>query len=406
MTDLIVYSAKVAVCITILYLPFILILRNETHFLFNRAYLLFALVFSLFIPMFRLQGLSNDLQGTMSFMLNEIRIEGNGDMVKQNDIPVMNLVALIYLMGLIFLTTRFVFMLCMILSTYRQSKMRVIKGIKVAVCQNSIAPFSFMGTIFISSDDVRDEDLEQVLMHEIAHIRQAHSMDIILSELICLLTWYNPVSWMIKYSLKEMHEYIADSKVMNRSSRLADYFMLLTRNTAGVQLGLANNFNKSLTLKRLIMMKKQRSGRLSRLKALTAAPLIIMLLMIFSCGNNAGEANSQNLKDTTLAEKKDTVIDKMPEFPGGSEAMTKFIVSNVKYPEAAKEKGIEGKVMVNFVVTKSGKVDEVKVTQKVNDLLDAEAIRVIKAMPDWIPGEQKGKKIDVQMILPIQFKLS
>jgi len=85
--------------------------------------------------------------------------------------------------------------------------------------------------------------------------------------------------------------------------------------------------------------------------------------------------------------------------------MTKFIIENVKYPETAMKSGIQGKVLVSFTVIKSGKLDNIRVTQKVNDLLDAEAVRVVSSMPDWIPGENKGKTVDVEITLPISFKL-
>ena len=134
--------------------------------------------------------------------------------------------------------------------------------------------------------------------------------------------------------------------------------------------------------------------------------MLILLFIAFSCSNNANDANSQSLSTSQLTEKKDTVIDKMPEFPGGQEALTKFIIDNVKYPEAAKKKGTQGKVLVSFVVTKTGKLDKIEISEKVDDLLDAEALRVVKAMPDWIPGEVKGSKADVVMKLPIQFKLA
>ena len=243
-------------------------------------------------------------------------------------------------------------------------------------------------------------------MHETIHIKQLHSLDIIFAEMICLLAWFNPVSWMIKAALKETHEYLADSGVSEQTQGSAEYFLLLLRNAIGVQPGLANNFNKSLTLKRLNMMKKPRSGRLSMLKALPVLPVVVLLLMAFSCSNSADESKSQNTSVPQKSEKTDAAIDKMPEFPGGQAAMTKFIMDNVKYPEAAKKSGIEGKVLVAFVVTKTGKIDKISISQKVNDLLDAEAVRVISIMPDWIPGENKGVPVDVEMTLPINFKLA
>jgi TonB family protein len=100
------------------------------------------------------------------------------------------------------------------------------------------------------------------------------------------------------------------------------------------------------------------------------------------------------------------VVEEMPEFPGGLEAMVQWIGQRVKYPEQAKKEGITGKVMVSFTVNKAGKVIDVKVERSAHPLLDAEAVRVIGEMPDWKPGSQKGKKVDVGMTVPVKFNLN
>ena len=106
--------------------------------------------------------------------------------------------------------------------------------------------------------------------------------------------------------------------------------------------------------------------------------------------------------------KEDTVyqiVEEMPKFPGGEEAMFKFISENVKYPQEAKDKNISGRVFVNFVVEKDGSVDEVKVLRSIGGGCDEEAVRVVKSMPKWTPGKQKGKPVRVSYIIPFVFKL-
>jgi protein TonB len=96
----------------------------------------------------------------------------------------------------------------------------------------------------------------------------------------------------------------------------------------------------------------------------------------------------------------------MPEFKGGQKEFINYIVANVKYPQEAKEKGITGKVFIEFIVNKKGKVTTARVLESVDPLLDAEALRVISTMPDWIPGEnENGKPVNVSMALPINFRL-
>ena len=113
---------------------------------------------------------------------------------------------------------------------------------------------------------------------------------------------------------------------------------------------------------------------------------------------------------STLADTPDNdsvfqIVDQMPEFPGGMEAMMKFVASNVKYPEAAKDKNIEGRVFVSFVVEKDGSVSNVKVLRGIGGGCDEEAVRVISSMPKWKPGMHKGEPVRVSYQIPIMFKL-
>ena len=107
--------------------------------------------------------------------------------------------------------------------------------------------------------------------------------------------------------------------------------------------------------------------------------------------------------------KKEMVYDmpeQMPQFPGGADAMEQFIATNLKYPQAAIDKKIQGKVYVQFIIEKDGTISEVKVRRGVHPLLDNEAMRVIKMMPNWKPGSMRGKTVRVRYTLPITFSLT
>jgi len=110
--------------------------------------------------------------------------------------------------------------------------------------------------------------------------------------------------------------------------------------------------------------------------------------------------------DYDKPEKPFDVVEQMPEFPGGMEALMKYLQESVKYPKEAFEKGIQGRVVVQFVIEKDGSISEVKVVKKVNEHLDAEAVRVVNAMPKWKPGKQKGETVRVKYTLPVTFRLS
>jgi TonB family protein len=405
MDEMITYLVKACVCMILFFELYVLTLKKETHFRFNRIYLLASIYISLILPLLNIPIYSGNSDSGFSGVIQTVQVGADSVLITEKGISSAYVIMIIYLTGVIILSAGFISRLFSLMTIRKQCVIEEKDDISIAYCKKPIAPFSFFSTIYIDETMINDKHLDKIIMHETIHINELHSLDIIFVETICVLTWFNPFSWLIKAALKETHEYLADSGVSEQASGSAEYFLLLIKNAIGVQPGLANNFNKSLTLKRLNMMKKPRSGPLSFLKVLPVIPLLAVLFMAFSCSNSTDDLNAQNSSDSQKIENAETTIDKIPEFPGGQTALTKFILDNVKYPEDAKKNGIEGKVLVSFTVTKTGKLDNINVNQKVNDLLDAEAIRVVSAMPDWTPGEIKGAPIDVEMVLPIQFKL-
>ena len=117
---------------------------------------------------------------------------------------------------------------------------------------------------------------------------------------------------------------------------------------------------------------------------------------------------AQHKKSTTVVKEDTTVytvVDKMPEFPGGSEAMMQFISKNIKFPSIYNEAEIQGRVMIKCIVEKDGSLSTIIVARGIDHPLDMEAVRVVSIMPKWIPGELKGKKVRVQVVIPLNFKL-
>ena len=136
----------------------------------------------------------------------------------------------------------------------------------------------------------------------------------------------------------------------------------------------------------------------------TIKVVLIYVFSVFSCfafGQDAVKRDtiSQN------SEKVFTIVEEMPQFPGGDEGLKKYLMKEVDYPKEAKKKGITGKVFVTFVVTNTGKVTDVRILRGAGNGFDEEVLRVIKAMPDWTPGKQDGKPVNVQFTLPVNFTL-
>lgn len=114
------------------------------------------------------------------------------------------------------------------------------------------------------------------------------------------------------------------------------------------------------------------------------------------------ETHGNNMPDSVVFE----VVEEMPEFPGGMKALTEYIHKNVKYPAEAHAKGVQGRVIVCFVVKKDGSIADIKTVRSVDPYLDKEAIRIIAAMPKWKPGKQRGKAVNVRFTVPVMFRLA
>jgi len=128
----------------------------------------------------------------------------------------------------------------------------------------------------------------------------------------------------------------------------------------------------------------------------------ILVIMLFLSPVLGFSQNEEWIKEQ---DEVYTIVEQMPEMPGGRGALYAFLSKNVKYPLKAKSKGIQGKVFVNFTVSKDGTLRDIKIIRGVHKLLDKEALRVIKSMPTWKPGMQRGKKVSVSYNLPISFVL-
>ena len=116
-------------------------------------------------------------------------------------------------------------------------------------------------------------------------------------------------------------------------------------------------------------------------------------------------ANAQKTVVSQTDQKVFDTVEQMPEYPGGMQAMIEFLQTNMKYPDDAAKQKVEGRVMVQFVVETDGSVSDVHVAKQVFPSLDAEAIRVVQAMPKWMPGKEKGKVVRVKYNLPIVFRM-
>ena len=281
----------------------------------------------------------------------------------------------------------------------------------------NIAPFSFLNRIYLNPTMYSDEQLNEIVAHESIHVGQRHTIDCLFYELLIILLWFHPVIYRYRNEAKEVHEFLADQGAIRSGIDHIAYQQLLFAQTMAVTtLRLPNSFNYSFLKRRMIMLTQKGSSKLMKIRFVWLAPVALAVIIVFACNkaDNTGQKvveKTANNESTALSEIPSndsvyTIVEKMPEFPGGQGELVKFIGNNVKYPEIGKEHGIQGKVYVQFVINQNGQIENVKVIRGVDPALDEEAVRVIKSMPAWIPAENKGEKVRIQFVLPINFVLS
>lgn len=418
MSQLIEYIIQVIFISGILYLFYIVFLRDKTFFKLNRYYLILSLILPLIIPVIKIPINNSEINYSLPIILNDIAIKYNTQNTStQTTTNSPDFFQIAYILICIILLTQLIRAIICIIILYKKSKKKNFNDYILVETNKNISPFSFFKYIFISKKQINErEEFSQIILHEKAHVLQYHSIDNILAEIICAIFWINPIFWLLKNNLKVTHEYLADEVVIKEDFEPYEYFILLFNSTIGAKMKLINNLNQSLTFKRLKMMKKERSPRYARWIYYALVPSMFVFVVSFTCikSNASNSIITQKLLkinfDNKLQQDPDSTIsigtvEEKPEFPGGESALIEFISTNVQYPEDAKNKGIQGKVFVSFVINKNGKVVEPKIMKGVDPLLDNEALRVISLMPDWKPGTQKGKTVNVSYVLPINFKL-
>ncbi|MDX2413562.1 MAG: M56 family metallopeptidase [Bacteroidales bacterium] len=300
-------------------------------------------------------------------------------------------------------------------SLRRRGILECKSGHELVWTKEEFSPFSFFNTIFISESHAEKYTLDHVIQHELSHIKQHHTLDNLLVEILLSLFWFNPFLWGLRRSLKETHEYLADAGVQGSIKNIEEYQSLLLMQIGTLsRINLTCNFNSTIK-NRIKMMYKRRSGHLAQLKPLLTIPVILSLTLIISCsasrkqsGNPAPpDISASEIAKENPAEEVYYIVEEMPEFNDGDPAIEfrKYIAQNLRYPKIAAENGIQGRTIVQFTVNCEGKVVDATIVRSVDPALDKESIRVAMASPDWTPGKQKGENVSVMYTFPINFVL-
>ena len=402
-----------------------LTLRRDRWLKLSQWYLLTTLWFSVIFPWFTLpSSLATAVQTvlpTEGYMatLDEITISAYASM-RTIDLADIHLIGVALSLG--FLLFQIGAQAVTILRLWRKHTVyratdgyNIPRNASLVLLDDDTAPYSFFNQIVVGTRGLSDDELRCILAHESLHVSRYHTADIICARLLCCGAWFNPFAWLMLRELRAVQEFQADAASIGSCGR-EGYLHLLYRQATGTGYGhITNNFLSINIKKRIVMMNKTKS-RFGAWKALAALPVAALLLMA-GCQPANGEAVEQEeipFEATNVDESAPLdantdevfkVVEVDPEFPGGEEALYKYLAENIKYPEKAKNNKVEGRVYITFVIEKDGTVSDAKVLRSVNEELDAEALRVINAMPKWKPGTQRGVPVRVQYNIPITFKL-
>lgn len=277
----------------------------------------------------------------------------------------------------------------------------LIEGVQVKRLNRNAPSFSFMRTIYLNAQDAVDAHM--VLNHEMVHAKQLHTLDVLFSQLVAVVAWFNPAVYLWNKLIRENHEYLADQGI-DKSTVAPTTFAqkLIEYALSSPSIGNAFGSNNLLT-KRLEMFSRNKPQTIHAMKYLLFIPLIAIFSVLSACSKTTG-SEEQETPAAEIAEAKTENITNA-EFPGGFSEVATFLQENLKYPTVAKEAGTEGTVIVAFKVSASGAVEDVSIANSVSPEMDAEALRVVQLMPDWNPATKDGKPVKTEFKLPIVFKL-
>ena len=401
------YIIKSAMALALLYTCIIPLLEKETFHRLNRILILGCLIMSFAIPLVHFTGGTNPTVDMVrqAVQLPEVLI--NGDAKEQSVWSWADITTCIYIIGVVAIFLMTVVQTMRLTRQLRQCEhITDNRGNTIVLTDCATSPFCLFHYIVMSCDDYAN-NRSFILTHEQEHIRLGHCIDLVVLQVATIIQWFNPFVWLIGKNLKAIHEFEVDEAVLNKGIDATQYQKFLVVKAVGNRLQpFANNLNKESLKRRIIMMNQKRSNRWMMLKALLVIPVATLAVSVFANGTNASETPKEPHPQKTTQTKIHDAVEEMPEFNGGQLAMMEFLMNNMKYPQAAVKAKQQGKAIVGFVVRKDGTVSDVHITKSAGyAVLDKEAMRVVKSMPAWEPGKQKGKPVNVKYNVPITFRL-
>lgn len=401
-----VYILKTSICLTGFYLFYRLLLSKETFHRFNRVALLGILLLSLLIPFCEITvPKESEVQQTLVTIEQILTL---ADHVPQTEVQALPssmplwlpVLLCIYLLGILFFLGRnlySLFHMLRLLHGGRQEKLE--KGITLIIHDKNIAPFSWMKYVVISEKDLQ-ENSKEILIHEMAHVHNRHSIDLLISDICIIFQWFNPASWLLKQELQNIHEYEADETVIRQGVNAKQYQLLLIKKAVGTRLySMANSFNHSKLKKRITMMLKEKSSPWARMKYLYVLPIAAITLTAFArpeISNELNEISTIKVNDiTSILDAKEVNNSLM-----AVDTAQKTVITESTFKSTLPEDSIQSKTQHFFL--KMEKTKATSVPLKIGQItLQDSCISTIPEIPVLFIVNGKEVSVDsVKMIDP------
>lgn len=440
------YSLRSAFVLAMLYIPYMLMLRKESFFHLNRIVLLSILLLSLALPLldvhslaweglapvqtlFRPASAGSDVQ-VSAVLMPEVDVRA-AQVIGSPALGAWHYVSLVFVVVMVAV---FLWHVCQVVQmgvVMRRGSLwwQTSDGVHVYCHAEEVAPYSWMRSVVISERDYRENGRE-ILLHEMAHVRARHSLDLLLLALVQTLQWWNPLVYILGSSMRDVHEYQADDSVLRHGVSARDYQLLLIKKVVGSgSYAFANNFDHSLIIKRITMMQKSKSAKWMCSKVLYILPMATLALSAFATvqstalpanGNDTAgaavgkvstltvnkqaevqkdaafalpSAGSQAGKDDTDSVKVSADYCAMaavyPSFPGGDAELFAFLCKTIHYPAKAMELGVQGRVFVRFLVEKDGSISDIRIIKEI-----ADAAKLHATIANARAKDGKAEKVD------------
>ena len=437
MNNLFAYLVELNISLMILFVAYKLFFERDKNFTVRRISLLGVVLLPLILPLLpdsmrmpvgQMTPISINLEGVTIFTAGEAA-EGT------SKISFTSVLLLIYLAILSIGIIKVLLQLTRIAIAIIRSQRFEAEGITL-LASPALHASSFFGYIFIDPVASEDDSFSHILEHENIHKREWHSIDRILVEIFVIINWFNPVAWMFRRSVIENLEYLADSAVLRRGTDPTKYQLSILNQYIG-SASISNQFSSQIKNRINMLNKNYKLG--SRWKLALLLPLTVIAFFVVSCTDKDAPIDAiepvEEIADKAPEMQVFNVVEEMPTFNGEeSSEFRKHIARNLQYPPEAVEHGVTGKIFIKFIVDKEGKVvvpdqetiakiegkpiDEVVVAayRKISDdveepeekyiqMLKDEVKRVVLTSPDWTPGKQRGKAVDVIFTFPVTFAL-